>query len=237
MPRIAAAVDRMNAALIIPALNEEASIGATLYEIPRELFQTILVVDNGSRDGTMEAAKAAGARVIREPRRGYGAACLAGIAALPREIDVIVFMDADGSDVPSEARRLLMPIAAGEADLVLGSREMGESESGALEPHQRLGNRLAVSLVALLLGRRFTDIGPFRAIRRSSLEALQMRDRDYGWTIEMQIKAVRRKLRILEVPVSYRRRRAGRSKVSGNLWGSVAAGCKILWTVARQGLA
>jgi glycosyltransferase involved in cell wall biosynthesis len=195
------------------------------------------VVDNGSSDGTARAAEASGARVICEPRRGYGAACLAGIAALPPKIDVVVFMDADGSDVPADARRLLTPIAAGDADLVLGSREMGQAEPGAIGPHQRLGNRLAVSLVSLLLGRRFTDIGPFRAIRRTSLEALQMRDRDYGWTIEMQVKAVRHKLRVIEVPVAYRRRRAGRSKVSGNLWGSFAAGCKILWVVARQSLA
>ena len=227
----------MHAALIIPALNEEAAIGATLREIPRNLYRAILVIDNGSSDGTAEAALKAGVQVVREPRRGYGAACLAGIAALPPEADVVVFMDADGSDVPAEAASLIAPIEAGTADMVLGSRELGEAEPGALEPHQRLGNRIAVTLMRLLLGRRYTDLGPFRAIRRSSLEALDMRDRDYGWTIEMQIKAVRRGLRIQEVPVTYRRRRAGSSKVSGNLWGSLAAGCKILWTVARRGLA
>jgi glycosyltransferase involved in cell wall biosynthesis len=223
----------MHVALIIPALNEEAAIGATLREIPPDLYQTVIVADNGSNDGTIRAAQAAGAQVIREPRRGYGAACLAGIAALPPQVDVVVFMDADGSDVPAEARLLLAPIEAGQADLVLGSRELGAPEEGALEPHQRLGNRLAVVLVRLLVGLRYTDLGPFRAVRRASLEALQMRDRDYGWTIEMQIKAARRKLRVVEVPVSCRRRRGGRSKVSGSLWGSVAAGCKILWTVVR----
>lgn len=227
----------MHAALIIPALNEEAAIGATLREIPRNLYRAILVIDNGSSDGTAEAALKAGVQVVREPRRGYGAACLAGIAALPPEADVVVFMDADGSDVPAEAATLIAPIEAGTADMVLGSRELGEAEPGALEPHQRLGNRIAVTLMRVLLGRRYTDLGPFRAIRRSSLEALDMRDRDYGWTIEMQIKAVRRGLRIQEIPVTYRRRRAGSSKVSGNLWGSLAAGCKILWTVARRGLA
>ncbi len=227
----------MEAALIIPALDEEEAIGETLRAVPAGLFETILVVDNGSRDATAQAAQAAGARVVREPRRGYGAACLAGIAALPLGTEAVVFMDADGSDAPAEARRLLAPIAAGEADLVLGSRELGEAEPGALSPHQRFGNRLATLLTRLLLGHRFSDLGPFRAIRAESLEALEMRDTDYGWTIEMQIKAVRRGLRILEIPVSYRRRQAGRSKVSGNLWGSFSAGCKILWTVARRGLA
>ena len=227
----------MKAALIIPALDEEAAIASTLYETPRELFHSIIVVDNGSTDGTAKAAEAAGARVVREPRRGYGAACLAGIAALSSEVDAVVFMDADGSDLPSDAGRLLAPIADDEADLVLGSRELGQAEPGALGPHQRFGNRLAVALIRALLGHRYTDLGPFRAIRRSSLEELEMRDRDYGWTIEMQIKAVRRGLRIQEIPVAYRRRRAGESKVSGNVWGSFAAGCKILWTVARRGLA
>ena len=227
----------MKAALIIPALNEEAAIGATLQEVPPGLFETVIVVDNGSTDDTAQAAQAAGAQLVREPRRGYGAACLAGIAALPHDVQAVVFMDADGSDVPADAARLLAPIQADQADFVLGSRERGESEPGALEAHQRFGNRLAVGLIRLLVGHRYTDLGPFRAIRRSSLESLHMQDRDYGWTIEMQIKAVRQRLRIQEIPVAYRRRRAGRSKISGNLWGSFAAGCKILWTVARLSLA
>lgn len=223
----------MHAALIIPALDEEAAIGGVLRDIPAALFDVILVVDNGSGDGTAQIAQAAGATVVREPRRGYGAACLAGIASLPAHIDVVAFMDADGSDDPADAARLLAPIAQSQADFVLGSRTAGHAEPGALGPHQRLGNRLAVTLMRTLLGYAYTDLGPFRAIRRSGLDALHMRDHNYGWTIEMQIKAVRHGLRIQELPVRYRRRRGGNSKVSGNIWGSFAAGCKILWTVAR----
>ncbi len=223
----------MTVALIIPALNEESALGTVLAGLPRDLFDEVVVVDNGSTDGTAEVAADAGATVVKEPRRGYGSACLAGIEAVSRTVEAIVFMDADGSDVAAEARELLEPIAKGEADLVIGSRVLGRAETGALSPHQRWGNRLVVGLVKLLYGRRYTDLGPFRAIRRSALERLGMRDRDFGWTIEMQIKALKQNLRIVERPVSYRRRRAGRSKVSGNLWGSFAAGVKILWTVAR----
>lgn len=225
----------MRAALIIPALDEEAAIGATLDEIPAGLADPVIVVDNGSSDRTAKVAAAHGARVLSEPERGYGAACLTGIAALPDEVEAVVFMDADGSDNPAEAAKLLAPIEDGEADFVLGSRELGAAEAGALSPHQRFGNWLATFLMRCRVGHRYTDLGPFRAIRRSSLEALGMRDRNYGWTIEMQIKAARRGLRIQEFPVSYRRRRAGTSKVSGNFKGSVAAGAKILWSVARYG--
>ena len=223
----------MTVALIIPALNEESSLRTVLGDLPEGLFDEAIVVDNGSTDATAQVAAEAGATVVSEPRRGYGSACLAGIAALPPAVDAVVFMDADGSDIPLEARQLLEPIVRDEADLVIGSRVLGRAEAGALSPHQRFGNRLAVGLVKLLYGRGYTDLGPFRAIRRSALERLGMRDRDFGWTIEMQIKALKEDLRIVERPVSYRRRRAGRSKVSGNLWGSVAAGVKILWTVAR----
>lgn len=227
----------MQAALIIPALNEEEAIGPTLAEIPRDLFRVVIVADNGSTDATAEVAASHGARVVREPARGYGAACLKALAALPPEIEAVVFMDADGSDIPAEAEALLEPIARGEADLVLGSRELGTAEHGALTPHQRFGNRLTVALVRLLFGRGYTDLGPFRAVRRSSLETLGMKDRDYGWTIEMQIKALRRGLRVIEKPVGCRRRRGGASKVSGSVRGSLAAGVKILWTVARLSLA
>jgi len=227
----------MQIALIIPALDEEEAIGSTLAEIPNGLFRVVIVADNGSTDSTAEVAESYGALVVREPARGYGAACLKALAALPIEIEAVVFMDADGSDVPSEAERLLEPIVRGEADLVLGSRELGEAEGGSLTPHQRFGNRLTVLLVSLLFGKRYTDLGPFRAIRRASLEELGMKDRDYGWTIEMQIKALRRGLRVIEKPVCYRRRRGGASKVSGSVRGSLAAGVKILWTVARLSLA
>ncbi len=223
----------MNAVLIIPALNEERAIGRVLDEIPPGLFEDVLVVDNGSSDGTAAVAAAHGATVVSEPRRGYGNACLRAMAELPPETEVVVFMDADGSDVPAEARRLLEPIAQGRADLVLGSRELGEAESGALSPHQRWGNRLAAGLMRLFFGHRYTDLGPFRAIRVSSLMQLGMEDRNYGWTVEMQVRALQHRLRVEEVPVSYRRRREGTSKVSGSLRGSLAAGAKILWTIAK----
>ena len=223
----------MRVALIMPALNEEGALRGVLTGLPPGLFAEVIVVDNGSTDHTAQVATEAGATVVREPRRGYGSACLAGIAALSPEVETVVFMDADGSDAPAEARALIEPIESGEADLVIGSRVLGHAEDGALSPHQRLGNRLTVALVKLLYGRRYTDLGPFRAIRRSALDRLGMLDRDFGWTIEMQIKALQRGLRVVERPVSYRRRRAGSSKVSGTLWGSVAAGAKILWTVAR----
>ena len=223
----------MNAALIIPALNEEQSIGRVLDEIPAGLYLTVFVVDNGSSDRTAEVAAAHGARVLVEPRRGYGNACLRAMAELVAETDIVVFMDGDGSDIAREASGLIDPIAYGEADFVVGSRELGQAEPGALSPHQRFGNRVATSLIRLLYGYRYTDLGPFRAIRASSLASLGMQDPDYGWTAEMQIKAVKKELRIVEVPVSYRRRRRGASKVSGTIWGSVSAGIKILWTVAR----
>lgn len=223
----------MNTALIIPALNEEKSIESVIQKLPRELYEAVIVVDNGSTDRTADVARAAGARVVTEPRRGYGFACLAGIAALPQSTEMVVFMDADGSDLPQEAEQLIRPIAIDEADLVIGSRELGDAEAGSLSPHQRFGNRLAVSLVSLFYGHSYTDMGPFRAVRRSSLDELQMRDTNFGWTMEMQIKAIQHGLRITEVPVTYRRRKTGQSKISGNIWGSIAAGVKILWTVAK----
>jgi glycosyltransferase involved in cell wall biosynthesis len=218
--------------LIIPALNEEPSIARVLAELPAGLYWRILVVDNGSTDRTAKLARAAGATVLEEPRRGYGSACLRALETLDPRTEIVVFMDADASDVPAEAADLIRPILENRADLVIGSRTLGSSEAGALAPHQRFGNRLATALIRLLYGHRYTDLGPFRAIRASSLRALQMRDRGYGWTIEMQIQALRQRLRVAEVPVSYRRR-IGRSKISGDLWASVAAGVKILWTVVR----
>jgi hypothetical protein len=170
--------------------------------------------------------------VVQEAQRGYGRACLRGLAELSGAVDAVVFMDADGSDVAGEAELLLEPIRRGEADLVIGSRERGRAEAGSLRPLQRWGNWLAVALIRLLYGFRYTDLGPFRAIRRGSLEALEMRDPNFGWTAEMQVKALKRGLRVREVPVSYRVR-VGQSKISGTLSGSVRAGFKILWTIVR----
>lgn len=218
-------------ALIIPALNEEQALTQVLDEVPRALFAQILVVDNGSCDATATVARARGAQVVSEPQRGYGRACLAGLAALEPGVDAVVFMDADASDVPAEATRLLEPIRCGQAELVIGSRT-GQAEPGALAWHQRWGNWLVVKLIRLLYGFAYTDLGPFRAIRRSSLEQLSLCDPDFGWTAEMQVKAIQCRLRVVEVPVSYRRR-IGLSKISGTLTGTVRAGLKILWTIVR----
>lgn len=220
------------AALIIPALNEEPAIGHTLDLVPRNLYREVIVADNGSIDRTADVARAQGATVVFEPERGYGAACLCAIRALPADIEAVVFMDADASDEPGEAALLLAPILEGRADLVIGSRTLGRADPGSLEPHQIFGNRVAVLMVRLLYRHGYTDLGPFRAIRADALRSLGMRDRGYGWTIEMQIKALRRKLRIMEVPVSYHRR-IGVSKISGNWRAAIAAGAKITWTVLR----
>lgn len=222
-------------ALLIPALNEEQALGKVLDEVPRSLFARLLVVDNGSTDATAAVARAHGAHVVSEPRRGYGRACLAGLAALEPEVDIVVFLDADGSDLPTDARRLVEPILRGEADLVVGSRVLGEAEPQALRLVQRWGNRLAVALIRLFCGFRYTDLGPFRAVCRRSLDSLEMQDTNFGWTVEMQVKALQRGLRVLEVPVSYRVR-IGRSKISGTVGGTVRAGAKILWTIVRLGV-
>lgn len=219
-------------ALLIPALNEEAAIGGLLGALPQNLYSQVIVVDNGSTDGTAEVAREQGAEVVLEPRRGYGQACLTGITALDPQCEIVVFMDADGSDVPGEAVGLIEPIAGGQADLVIGSRVLGRAERGSLAPHQRFGNALATWLIHRLYGFRYTDLGPFRAIRASSLRALGMRDRSYGWTVEMQVRAVQRGLRVLEVPVRYRRR-VGTSKISGRLRASLAAGEKIIGTIIK----
>ena len=204
----------------------------TLARVPPGLYQQIIVADNGSRDRTAEIARQAGVTVVTELRRGYGAACLRALASLPPDAQTVVFMDADSSDDPSEAAGLLEPILKGRADFVLGSRTLGKAEKGALQPHQRFGNQLAIFLILMLFGYRYSDLGPFRAIRVDALRKLDMRDRNFGWTIEMQIKAIRQKLRIEEVPVTYRSR-IGVSKISGNLKASLLAGIKILWTVFR----
>jgi glycosyltransferase involved in cell wall biosynthesis len=214
-------------------LNEELSIGATLEGLAGRGLRQIVVVDNGSEDRTAQVARGHGAVVIHEPRRGYGQACLSGITALAPKIEIVVFMDADGSDDPADLKKLLDPLIQNKADLVIGSRMLGFSEPGALAPHQAWGNRLATSLLRRVHGVRYTDLGPFRAIRREALANLGMSDTTFGWTIEMQIKAHRLGLRVVEVPVRYRRRQRGESKISGSLRGTVLAGTKILWTIFK----
>ncbi len=218
-------------AIIIPALNEQDAIGRVIKDIPTALVQQVIVVDNGSSDNTAEAAAEAGAQIVKEPIRGYGQACLAGMQAL-RDPDIVVFLDGDHSDHPEELPLLVSPIIEGRADIVVGSRVLGRREPGALTLQARLGNGLAIALMRILFGARFTDLGPFRAIRYQSLSMLNMADRNYGWTVEMQVKAVSGGLRCIEVPVSYRRR-IGVSKISGTVKGAVQAGCKILWTIFR----
>jgi glycosyltransferase involved in cell wall biosynthesis len=223
-------------ALIIPALNEAPVIGSTLAALPPGVFDLVVVADNGSTDGTAQVARDAGAAVCHEPERGYGAACLRAIAGLPDGVEAVAFLQADGSEDAREAHRLLAPVLDGRADLVLGSRVLGRAEPGALLPHQRFGNWLATTLIRLLHGHRYTDLGPFRVIRMDALRQLGMRDRDYGWTVEMQVKALKTGLRVMEVPVTYRVRRAGENKVSGNWKASLSAGWKIIWTVLRSSL-
>lgn len=221
-------------AVIIPALNEEATLPSVLADIPRELVEEVVVVDNGSVDRTADVARMNGATVLHESRRGYGAACLAGIAHLQAAApDIVVFLDGDYSDHPDELSLLVQPIVEGQADLVIGSRTKGVADPGALLPQARFGNALATVLIRWLYGVSYSDLGPFRAIRFSTLQALQMVDQNYGWTVEMQIKAARAKVRIVEAPVSYRKRAGGASKVTGTLKGTVLAGYKILWTVFR----
>ncbi|MDA0337924.1 MAG: glycosyltransferase family 2 protein [bacterium] len=219
--------------VIIPALNEEDAIVRVLADIP-DFVDEVIVVDNGSEDATPTRAAASGARVVLEPRRGYGQACLAGIAALPEDADIVVFLDGDYSDHPEEMVDLVEPLRRGVADLVIGSRVLGEREPGALLPQARFGNALATFLMRQLYGVRYTDLGPFRAIRRDALIKIGMVDRDFGWTVEMQVKAARHGLRGIEVPVRYRRRHAGASKVTGTLLGSLRAGWKILLTIFRH---
>ncbi len=226
-------IEGLTIGVVIPALNEEQAIGKVIADIP-DGVDRIVVVDNGSDDRTAEIASTHGAEVIHESEQGYGAACQAGIAALDG-IDVIIFIDGDYSDHPDEMPALLAPIISGDYELVLGSRVAGKAEKGALTPQQRFGNLLACSFIRLIWGTAYTDLGPFRAITARALRELQMRDRGYGWTIEMQIKAALKGLPVIEVPVSYRPR-IGRSKISGTLKGTVLAGTKILFMIARSAM-
>ncbi|HZT71644.1 MAG TPA: glycosyltransferase family 2 protein [Terriglobia bacterium] len=227
---------RHSFALIIPALDEVESIGILVRRLPRELFAQIIVVDNGSRDATASVAAAAGADVVREPRRGYGQACLAGIQHLRPQITAVAFMDGDLTDDPDDLARMVQCFEQDEWDMVLGSRVLGRLEGGSLTPMQRFGNWLSTRLIALAWNVDFTDLGPLRIIRRDSLARLNLRDRTFGWNVEMQARAAQTGLRICEVPVNYHRRLHGRSKISGTITGSLRAGFKILWTIFRCGL-
>jgi glycosyltransferase involved in cell wall biosynthesis len=231
---------RPTAAVVIPCLNEEESIGLLVADVkavaadpvlPIDMTQ-VLVVDNGSTDRTASAATEAGATVVSEPRRGYGRACLTGVEAAG-DADLIILMDGDRSDRPDELPLLLAPLLAGEADLVIGSRLLGSYEPGSLMPQQIVGNRVAAVLLRLLYGVRVTDIGPFRVIRRDTLLRLGMREMTYGWSVEMIARAARNGLQVREVPVTYRLRAGGESKVSGNLRASVRAGARITATIVR----
>ncbi len=225
-----------NIVVLIPALNEEKSIGRVLAALPDDLHLHVIVADNGSSDATAAVARQQGAEVVHEARRGYGWACLAAMAAAQKyNPDIAVFMDADFSDYPEDIHEVVRPIVAREADMVIGSRVLGQRERGALLPQARFGNWLATRLIRLIWGFRYTDLGPFRAIRWPALLALNMQDKTYGWTVEMQIKALKYGLRVQEVPVRYRKR-IGKSKVTGTLSGTIKAGVIILWTIFRYGI-
>jgi glycosyltransferase involved in cell wall biosynthesis len=220
-------------ALIIPALDEAATIGTLLRQIPANLFSQIILVDNGSQDSTGELAAAVGAVVVREPRRGYGQACLSGLERLHSSITAVAFMDADLSDNPEDLERLVRYFEPSQWHLVIGSRLLGAAEPGSLAPLQRFGNWLTTRLIALFWGVQFTDLGPLRILRRDALERLKLRDRNFGWNVEMQVRAAQLRLKVCEIPVRYRCRRQGRSKISGTISGSIRAAVKILWTVYR----
>ncbi len=222
--------------MIIPALDEEEAITKVIGDIPSEYVEEIIVVDNGSSDNTVGVAEAAGATVLKETIRGYGAACLKGLNYLEEtavNTDIIVFLDADYSDHPEELAAVIDPIITKNIDLVIGSRALGETEKGALTPVQVFGNWLSAKLLSLIYNANFTDLGPFRAIKFSKLLELNMQDMNYGWTVEMQVKAAKHKLSFTEVPVKYRNR-IGKSKVSGTVKGSILAGYKILYTIFKN---
>jgi hypothetical protein len=233
-------VELESVAVVIPAFNEEASLPLVLRDLPA--VGRVIVVDNASTDQTAEVATQRGATIVREPRRGYGSACLAGLAKIDQLVaaghpppSVVVFVDADYSDHPDLLPNLVAPIHCGKVDFVLGSRLLGKREPGAMPPQSVYGNRLACFLMRWLFRARYTDLGPFRAIDYRALKRLNMVDRDFGWTVEMQIKASRHGLRTLEIPVPYRCR-VGTSKISGTVKGTILAGTKILYTIGKHGL-
>jgi glycosyltransferase involved in cell wall biosynthesis len=221
----------LNATLVIPALNEEKSLGYVLERVDRSLLTEIILVDGGSSDGTVAIGKENGARVIQEARRGYGRACAAGVASARGKI--IVFMDADGADDPDQIPKLVSPIMRGEADMVLGSRLAGVISPGAMPWHQKFGNRLSAGMIRFLYGLPISDLSPFRAVLRSKLLELNMKEMTYGWPTEMITKAARRGWRILEVPVDYHPRIGGQSKISGTVRGTILATYYILWTILK----
>lgn len=221
--------------VIIPAYNEEKSISNVIRDIPGDMVRNIVVCNNNSSDKTKEKALEAGAVVVDQPRKGYGSACLKGMDYVAEQEvlpDIIVFLDGDYSDHPEEMSEIVRPIANEDYDMVIGSRALGDLEKGAMQVQQIFGNWLATSLIKLIYGYVFTDLGPFRAIKYNSLMALKMEDKDFGWTVEMQVKAAKQGMKCTEVPVRYRRR-IGVSKVSGTLKGTILAGHKILWTIFK----
>lgn len=227
--------DKLKIDVIIPAYNEEESIGLVIKDLPLEIIREVVVANNGSTDSTEMRAKDAGASVVYAGQPGYGSACLEGIAYLKEKEehpDVVVFIDGDYSDHGSELASLLHPIEQGDKDLIIGSRALGNAEKGSMTVPQVFGNWLATNLIRMIYNYRFTDLGPFRAIRWESLMLLDMKDKDFGWTVEMQVKAAKYKLRTAEVPVSYRKR-IGVSKISGTIKGTLLAGHKILWTIFK----
>jgi len=230
-------VERMKQKIkvIIPAFNEQNGVGSVVRDISKDLVEEVVVVNNASTDETERIAKEAGATVLREPQKGYGRACLKGIDYIENQegqTDIVVFIDADYSDYPEEMHDLVKPIIEDGCDMVIGSRALGNRQKGAMTPQQIFGNWLATTLLKLFYGVRFTDLGPFRAIRYDQLLALNMQDKTYGWTVEMQLKAAKKRLKCTEVPVNYRKR-IGFSKISGTVKGTLMAGYKIIWTIFK----
>ncbi len=224
-----------NVDVIIPVYNEEGSIGLVIGDIPKEIVNEVVVVNNLSTDNSVEVAKQAGATVVDQDKRGYGNACLKGIEYVDAKAVkpyILVFLDGDYSDHPEELPALLKPIIEDDYDLVIGSRTTGSQEKGAMLPQAVFGNFLATSLIRLFYGFTFTDLGPFRVIKYESLKSLEMQDTTFGWTVEMQVKALKKGLKCIEVPVSYRKR-IGVSKITGTLTGTVKAGYKIIWTIFK----
>ncbi len=221
--------------VIIPAYNEESSIGKVIDDLPRELLRHIIVCDNASTDTTAQVALNAGAVVVSAPKKGYGSACLQGISYVKsreQAPDILVFVDGDYSDYPDQLPEVVQPIIEEDIDMVIGSRATGDMEAGAMMPQQIFGNWLATNLIKLIYNYQFTDLGPFRAIKWDKLVDIDMQDEDFGWTVEMQVKAAKCKFKTSEVPVRYRKR-IGQSKVSGTIKGSLLAGHKILWTIFK----